>query len=61
MPDDSLLDLAEYISEKLENHITSHEFEKDELVLHVNADDIGKVLQFLRDDRECEFTTLIDL
>ena len=61
MPDDSLLDLAEYISEKLGSSVIDHKFEKDELVLNVKPDDIIKTLQFLRDDRECDFTTLIDI
>lgn len=61
MPGDALKDLAEYISENLENEVSRFEFQRDELVLYANADDIVRVLQFLRDDRECLFTTLIDL
>ena len=61
MPGDSLLDLADYISEKLGGHVIKHEFENDELVIHAKPDCIVPVLQFLRDDRECEFTTLIDI
>ncbi len=61
MPDDSLKDLADYISEKMEKYVIGHSFEKDELVISVKPDDIAAVLQFLRDDRECECTTLIDL
>lgn len=61
MPDDSLIDLADYIAEKLEKDVIKHEFAKDELVIHVKPDSVCKVLQFLRDDRECQFTTLIDL
>ncbi|PCJ99781.1 MAG: NADH-quinone oxidoreductase subunit C [Zetaproteobacteria bacterium] len=61
MPDDSLLDLADYISEKMDKYVMHHVFAKDELVVHVKPDDIAIVLQFLRDDRECQYTTLIDL
>ncbi len=61
MSDDSLLDLADYISEKLEGKISSFEFANNELTFHSDAENICDVLQFLRDDRECEFTTLIDL
>ena len=61
MPDESLKDLADYIYEKLGSHIIKYEFIHHELVLHAKADGILPVLQFLRDDRECEFTTLIDL
>ncbi len=61
LPDDSLLDLAEYISEKLGCTVIDHKFEKDELVLQVKPDEIVNALQFLRDDRECAFSTLIDI
>ncbi len=61
MPDDSLIDLAEYISEKLEKQVDDCEFINDELVISAKAADIVKVLRFLHDDRECAFTTLIDI
>lgn len=61
MPDDSLLDLAEYISEELEGYVLSHEFVKDELVITANTDSIVQVIQFLRDARECEFSVLCDI
>ncbi len=61
MPDESLKDLAEYVSEKLEKQVISAHFEKDELVFSVQAENIIQVLQFLRDDRECAFTTLLDV
>lgn len=61
MPDESLKDLSEYVSEKLEKRVVSADFEKDELVFTVKADDLLDVLQFLRDDRECSFTTLLDV
>ncbi len=61
MPDDSLLDLSEYISERLEEHVISCEFIGGELVINAKPDDVYEVLKFLRDDIECSFTTLIDL
>ncbi len=61
LPDESLKDLAEYIVEKLEGLVTGFEFEKDELVLSAAGSSVAKVLRFLRDDRECEFTTLLDV
>lgn len=61
MPGESLKDLAEYIDEKLDKQVISHTFERDELVIHAKADDIQDVIKFLRDDRECTFTTLIDI
>lgn len=61
MPDESLLDLADYISEKLEGRVVSHEFVHEALLIHVKAEEILSVLQFMRDSRECEFTVLSDL
>ena len=61
MPGDDIKDLAEYVHEKLEKSVVKHYFEKDELVFEVKSEDIKTVLQFLRDDRECAFTTLVDL
>ncbi len=57
----SLIDLAEHISESLEGSVLSHEMEKDELVLHGKKDDIVQILQFLRDDIECQFKMLVSL
>ena len=61
MPDDSLLDLAEYVTEKLEDYTVGYIFFRDELVISAKSDALEKVLRFLRDDRECQFTTLIDI
>ncbi len=61
MPDESLLDLAEYISEELGKLVNSYEFIRDELVVCANPENIVHVLQFLRDNRECEFTILCDV
>ncbi len=61
MPDESLKDLADYIVENLENQVEKHVFENKELVIHAQAENICTVLKFLRDNRECEFTTLIDI
>lgn len=61
MPDDSLRDLADYIAEKLDDSVSGFVFAKDELVFAAKADDLPRVLKFLRDDKECQFTILIDL
>lgn len=55
-------DLAEHIEESLGDAIAKpFEFIHGELVVHAKRDKIGKVLQFLRDDKECDFKTLIDI
>jgi NADH-quinone oxidoreductase subunit C len=61
MPNDALKDLADYIAEKLEASVEAHAFYKDELVLDAKANDIIKVLNFLKDDKECHFKLLIDI
>lgn len=57
----SLVDLAEHISESLDGAITSHAMEKDEMVLIAKREEIVRVLQFLRDDSECQFKMLVSL
>lgn len=61
MPGDALTDLADYIEEKLEDHINEYVFEKDELVFDVKRSNIEKILHFLRDDKECAFQVLVDI
>jgi NADH-quinone oxidoreductase subunit C len=57
---DALQDLAEYIEEKIEA-VESHSFEQDELVLKAKASEIKRVLNFLRDDKECACQLLMDI
>ncbi len=61
MPDEALIDLADYIAEKLGQKIIDHDFLAGELVFNARVDDVADVLQFLRDDRECEFRVLLDV
>ncbi|MCM2343727.1 MAG: NADH-quinone oxidoreductase subunit C [Alphaproteobacteria bacterium] len=61
MSDESLIDLAERVEEALEGALLRHEMLKGEMVLYVKRDEIVHVLQFLRDDRECDFKLLIDV
>ena len=58
---ESLTDLAEHIAESLDGAVMSHEIAHDEMVLTARRDDICKVLQFLRDDPECQFKMLISI
>lgn len=58
---EALNDLADHISEELGDVVSHYEFERDELVLHVNPAEICSVLQFLKSDSECEFTQLISV
>ncbi len=61
MPNEALTDLADYITEKLSASVTNYTFIKDELVVWVKTKDIEKMLDFLRDDKECTFQTFIDV
>ena len=58
---ESLIDVAEHAAENLGDDIISHELINDEVVLTAKTDSIIKVLQFLRDDSECEFKMLVSL
>jgi len=57
---DALEDLAEYIEEK-QKAVTHHSFEHGELTLFVETDQIKKVLNFLRDNKECQCQLLMDI
>lgn len=57
----SFIDLADYIAESLGEAVLSHGFEKDEMVITAKREDIVRVLQFLRDDHECQFKMLVSL
>ncbi len=61
MPNDSLKDLADYVQEKLSDSIVSADFFKDELSFNARREDISRVLNFLRDDKECACRILVDI
>lgn len=54
----SLQVLADHIAEGLEDEILSQEIIHDELTLSVKRDKIVSVMQFLKNDSECQFTQL---
>ncbi len=58
---DALRELAEHISAELESELVSSEIAYGELNLVVVADQILKVLKFLRDDPTCRFVVPIDI
>lgn len=57
----ALADLAETISLSLPDDVISSVVEGDDVVVHVQRPSIAKVLKFLRDDSNCQFTQLVDL
>lgn len=60
-PTESLIDLSEHIAEKLDDSVLSAHFDNDEMVIISKANGIEKVLQFLRDDIECQFKMLVSI
>ncbi len=54
-------DLRAYLEEALDTALTGSEIALGELTLCVHAEQIGKVLTFLRDDSACRFETLVDI
>ena len=61
MSNEAFLDLAEHITESLKGAVRSHEMVNGQLILHAERQSIDKVLQFLRDNRECACRMLIDI
>lgn len=61
MISDALKDLADYVVEKLSSHVSGYEFAQDEIIVFAKRDSICKVLDFLRDDKECAFELLMDV
>ncbi len=61
MIDQALKELGERISTALEHEVIATEIAYGELTVLVRADQIEKVLTFLRDDQECRFKCLMDV
>lgn len=58
---ESLTELGEHVADHLDDTLIESAIVADELVLLVRRDDIVDVLQFLRDDADCQFKQLIDI
>jgi len=63
MVSDALKDLADYIDETLgKDSVEGHEFTAgDELVVLAKRENLKRVMNFLRDDKECSAQILIDV
>ncbi len=61
MTTEALKDLAEHIHENLDGAILSHELRDGEIILVAQCSKIIDILEFLMNDRECDFKILIDL
>ncbi|MFD1883862.1 NADH-quinone oxidoreductase subunit C [Paracoccus pacificus] len=58
---ESLRDLGEHIALRRPNEVISHEVAFDELTLTVTLSGIVDLVEFLRTDPTCRFTTLVDI
>ncbi|PHS22583.1 MAG: NADH-quinone oxidoreductase subunit C [Robiginitomaculum sp.] len=57
----SIPDLETYLLAELGTALTGSEVSFDALTLNAHAEQIVKILTFLRDDSQCRFETLIDI
>jgi NADH-quinone oxidoreductase subunit C len=58
---EALKDLGEHIASTQETAVTGWSISHGELTVEIHRDRIEDMLRFLRDDRACRFTTLIDI
>jgi NADH-quinone oxidoreductase subunit C len=56
-----LNELGEHISAQLDSAIREWSVDTGELTITIHSDRVVEVIKFLRDDRACRFTTLIDI
>ena len=56
-----LRDLGEYVATSLSDYVHATEVAHEELVVEARADQVVRVLKFLKDDPSCRFEQLIDL
>ncbi len=61
MENEALKDLGEHIASSLEQEVSGYQISYDELTITANAGQIVAVLNFLKRDATCNFSTLIDL
>lgn len=61
MSTEAFIDLAEHIQEGLEDHVASCSVNDGELLIVAEPDQLIEVLEFLRNDRECNFRLLVDI
>ncbi len=61
MPDTALTELGEHIRSARPDCILSYEIVRGELTLHVALASIPTLVDFLRSDKTCKFSTLVDL
>jgi NADH-quinone oxidoreductase subunit C len=58
---ENLLELLSIVDYKVPGLISGHEISNDELTIFVGVDSILKIVEFLGEDTDCQFSTLIDI
>ncbi|MGG7644036.1 NADH-quinone oxidoreductase subunit C [Rhodovulum sp. YNF3179] len=58
---EALEELAAQIEAKLPDAVTGHAIAMGELTLHSAPSDLTALVEFLRTDRRCQFSTLVDI
>ncbi|MBF9049321.1 NADH-quinone oxidoreductase subunit C [Roseobacter sp. HKCCD9010] len=61
MSDESLRELAEHIAEKQADAVVGTEIAFGELTVEITATEVDDFVEFLKTDRNCAFSTLIDI
>jgi len=61
MSDQALEELAAYLSEKQADAIVSHTITRGELTVEVAVNQIVEFVDFLKSDKTCAFSTMIDI
>jgi NADH-quinone oxidoreductase subunit C len=61
MSDESLRELAEHIAEKQADAVVGTEIAFGELTVEITATEVDDFVEFLKMDRNCAFSTLIDI
>ena len=56
-----LRDLGEYVANSLSDYVHAADVARDELVVDARADQVVRVLKFLKDDPRCRFEQLTDV
>jgi len=56
-----LRDLGEYVATSLSDYVHAADVARDELMVDARADQVVRVLKFLKDDPRCRFEQLTDL
>ncbi|MBO6602912.1 MAG: NADH-quinone oxidoreductase subunit C [Roseicyclus sp.] len=61
MSDDALRELADHIAEKQADAVIGTDIDFGELTVEITATEVESFVEFLKNDRSCGFSTLVDI